>query len=119
MMRRTCLAGLLAVFVLGVDGEPARGTSVDGSPKHALVLGKAKQVLVVAAMDRLASYRVEDGALVRTFQARTWVESFDASPDERLLACAGYGHVAVWDLRTGQKVWEAGPDQTDMRHGYD
>jgi hypothetical protein len=115
--RRCCL---LAILVVGHIVTPAPATTIDTSPRHAILLGKSARFLAQDAWDSVALYAVADGRLVRRFPAGQRVNAIDVTADEGLLLVAGAGGgIGVWDLETGTKVWWIGPFQTGLGYVYD
>jgi hypothetical protein len=98
----------------------AVGTTIDRSPRPALLLKGGARFLAQDGWDSVALYDAAGGQALRRFPAGARVNKIDLTADETslLIACAD-GSLGVWDVATGEIVWRKGPADTGLGYAYD
>ena len=116
-IRREAMLALVALW--SVPGV-ASALSIDMSPRRPVLLADGTRFVAQDGWNSLALYRAADAAVIYQFPAPGWVNRVAVSADERwlLIACSD-ASLAVWDLGTGNRVWEQSRRQTGLEYVYD
>jgi hypothetical protein len=111
---------LVALIVLLTSVTPnAIGTTIDMTPRPALLLKDGDRFLVQDSWDSLALYD-STGRLLQRFPVGARVEQFDLTNDESfLLIGSGDGSLTLWNAATGEVVWRRTHKQTGMDFIFD
>lgn len=102
------------VEIVDGDGDPIVVLGEQPGKVHSLAFSRDGARLLIAggltgSFGRAALHDVADGRLIREFVGhRDTLYAAAFSPDERLIATAGYdANIVVWDAESGQRRWEA------------
>src|SRR5437868_4286882 len=105
--RLWCHSAMLGLCALCLGGERAQGKKIREHARPAVFLENSEQFIAQESPWSYALYRARDGKRLRRFVSRGDTSMIDVSSDEGLLvACAVSDHVVVWDIQTGEKLWE-------------
>src|SRR5262249_24969425 len=112
--------GLLCTWVMLFLGLQAPATTIDTRPRPAVLLRTSEQFIVQSAWNQFALYQSRDGKLLRTFAVPESIARFDVSADENLLLIASDpGTIGVWNINTGEQLWQKHSAQTGLQYTYD
>jgi DNA-binding beta-propeller fold protein YncE len=116
-MSRLCVTTIL-LFV-GFWNASLHATTIDMSPRPAILLPKSEQFIAQDAMNSLALYRYGEGEPVRRFQVGPSINEIDVTADEQMLLIAcDTGEVSVWNIETGERIWSKPPSKTGLTYIY-
>ncbi len=111
---------ILTLLVYCCGWSTALANSPDQSPRTAILLNDSKRFIARDAWNSTALYRVADGIMIRRFVAPTWINNIAITSDEKfvLLVCND-GRLSLWDIETGQQVWEQSASRSGLQYAYD
>jgi WD40 repeat protein len=118
---RRALSGVVLVLLLVCcSAGTALGITYDKTPRQTILLSDSTRFIAEDGWNSMALYRVSDASLMQRFKALSQIAKVAITSDEKflLIACEN-GSLSVWEVDTGQRVWQQSRSESGLTSVYD